>query len=366
MRALVVGATSWGCTLALQLDRAGATAVVLCRDRAEAARLDAERENHRLLPGIPLPDSLLFTHDPAAAGPVDAAILAVPMQRLRDNMAAVLALPGALPPLVNAAKGLELGSHLRGSQIIAQELARDGREAPICALSGPNIAREIALGQASTTVLAGPSPAIIEPIRDMLMTPAFRVYTNDDVVGVELGGALKNIVAIGSGIGDALNAGANGRAAFLTRGLAEMARLGVAEGAQPMTFAGLAGLGDLIATAISPRSPQPLRRRAAGPRQAAGGDPRRHGARRRGGRDDPRRPSARPPRRRRDAHRRGDVPSPLRGPAPARRHPRPHDAQRPGRVGRAAGHARAVIGRGACRSGGRRSGSIAVQLEMFA
>ena len=254
MRALVVGATSWGCTLALQLDRAGATAVVLCRNRAEAARLDAERENHRLLPGIPLSDSLLFTHDPAAAGPVDAVILAVPMQRLRENMAAVLALPGALPPLVNAAKGLELGSHLRGSQIIAQELARDGREAPICALSGPNIAREIALGQASTTVLAGPSPEIVEPIRAMLMTPAFRVYTNDDVIGVELGGALKNIVAIGSGIGDALNVGANGRAAFLTRGLAEMARLGVAEGAQPMTFAGLAGLGDLIATAISPRS----------------------------------------------------------------------------------------------------------------
>ena len=254
MRALVVGATSWGCTLAVQIDRAGAEAVVLCRDADEAGRLDADRENRRLLPGIVLPDALRFTDDPAAAGSVDAVVLAVPMQRLRDNMAAVLALSGPLPPIVSAAKGLEMDSHLRGSQVIAQELARDGREAPVCVLSGPNIAREIALGQPSATVLAGADPAVFEPLRAMFMTPSFRVYTNDDVVGVELGGALKNVVGIGAGIGDALDAGANGRAAFLTRGLAEMARLGVAEGARPITFAGLAGLGDLIATAFSPRS----------------------------------------------------------------------------------------------------------------
>lgn len=254
MRALVVGATSWGCTLALQLDRAGTHTVVLCRDAAEAARLAAERENRRLLPGITLPDSLNFTHDPTAVGPLDAAILAVPMHSLRQNMAAIVALPGELPPLINAAKGLELGTDRRGSQVIAHELHRAGREAPICALSGPNIAREVALEQASTTVLASSTPAVLDRLRGMLMTPAFRVYTNEDIVGVELGGALKNIVAIGSGIGDALNVGANGRAAFLTRGLAEMARLGVAEGAQPLTFAGLACLGDLICTAISPHS----------------------------------------------------------------------------------------------------------------
>lgn len=254
MRALVLGATSWGCTLALQLDRAGTGAVVLCRSADEAARLAAERENRRLLPGITLPDSLQFTHDPAAVGPVDAAFLAVPLQRLRKNLATVLALPGDLPPLVNVAKGLEVGTGLRGSQVIAQELAAAGREAMIAALSGPNIAREIALEQASTTVVAGPSPGLLETLRGMLMTPAFRVYTNEDIIGVELGGALKNIIAIGSGIGDALNVGANGRAAFLTRGLAEMARLGVTQGAQPLTFAGLACLGDLIGTAISPRS----------------------------------------------------------------------------------------------------------------
>ena len=254
MRALVVGATSWGCTLALQLDRAGTETVVLCRDPAESALLAAERENRRLLPGITLPDSLHFTHDPAAVGPLDAAILAVPIQRLRQNMAAVVALPGDLPPLVNAAKGLELGGDLRGSQIIAEELQRAGRQAPICALSGPNIAREVALEQASTTVLACATPGVLDPLRAMLMTPTFRVYTNEDVIGVELGGALKNIIAIGAGIGDALNVGANGRAAFLTRGLSEMARLGAAEGAQPLTFAGLACLGDLIGTSISPRS----------------------------------------------------------------------------------------------------------------
>ena len=254
MRALVVGATSWGCTLALQLDRAGTTAVVLCRNAPEAAQLAAERENRRLLPGITLPDSLDFTHDPAAVGPVDAVILAVPLQRLRENLAAVLALPGDLPPLVNASKGLEVGTDLRGSQVIAQELDAAGRRAPIAALSGPNIAREVAIEQASTTVLAGATSEVLIALRGMLMTPAFRVYTNEDIVGVELGGALKNIIAIGAGIGDALNVGANGRAAFLTRGLAEMARLGAAEGAQPLSFAGLACLGDLIATSISPRS----------------------------------------------------------------------------------------------------------------
>ena len=255
MRALVLGATSWGCTLALQLHRAGTEVVVLCRDDQEAQRLAAERENHRLLPGIPLPEAIGFVAHPASTGSLDAVFLAVPLQRLRQNLPNLLALwPGALPPLVNAAKGLEVGTGLRGSQIITQVLEEAGRFTPVVALSGPNIAREIALEQAAATVVAGQHQAVLTTVRSMLMTPAFRVYTNDDIVGVELGGALKNIIAIGAGIGDAINAGANGRAAFLTRGLAEIARLGVAQGGQPLTFVGLAGLGDLIATAFSPHS----------------------------------------------------------------------------------------------------------------
>ncbi|MEE9277701.1 MAG: NAD(P)H-dependent glycerol-3-phosphate dehydrogenase, partial [Dehalococcoidia bacterium] len=255
MRALVVGTTSWGCTLAIQLQRAGTDTFVLCRTDEEAAQLASQREHRRLLPGIALPESLQFVANPAAAGALDVIILAVPAQRLRENLRTILPrLSRPLPPLLSASKGLETESNRRMSEVVREELAAAGLTAPVAVISGPNIAREIALAQPSTTVVASEDEALTERVRDMLMTPTFRVYTNPDVVGVELGGALKNVVAIGVGIGDALNVGANGRAAFLTRGLAEMARLGVALGANPLTFAGLACLGDLIATASSERS----------------------------------------------------------------------------------------------------------------
>ena len=249
---LVVGATSWGCTLAIQLDRAGSRVSVLCRSSEEAAELLRSREQHRLLPGIALPESIDFVVEPPSNP--DAVILAVPAQTLRANLRDLLPRLQGSAPIVNAAKGIELDTHQRMSQVIADELGTAGRTAPIAVLSGPNLAREIAVGQAATTVVASADAATAERLRDLLMSPTFRVYTNDDVVGVELGGALKNIVAIGVGIGDALNIGDNGRAAFLTRGLAEMARLGLALGAHPLTFMGLACLGDLIATAASPRS----------------------------------------------------------------------------------------------------------------
>lgn len=262
MRALIVGATSWGCTLAIQLDRAGTEVDVLCRSADEAAELAARREHLRLLPGIALPESLRFgasldelmaSGSTTGAGTsIDAVIFAVPAQRLRENVRAVLPhLPQPMPPIVSASKGLEVGSNRRMSEVIAEELAAQGMRTSVAALSGPNIAREVALEQPSTTVVAGEDAELLERLREMLMTPAFRVYTNPDIVGVELGGALKNIIAIGVGIGDALNAGANGRAAFLTRGLAEMARLGVVLGASPLTFTGLACLGDLIGTTSS-------------------------------------------------------------------------------------------------------------------
>ncbi len=249
---LVVGATSWGCTLAIQLDRAGSRVAVLCRGPEEAAELTRSRELHRLLPGIVLPERIDFVVDPPSK--ITALILAVPAQTLRTNLRDVLPYLPANIPIVSAAKGIELETHQRMSEVIADELDKVARTAPIAVLSGPNLAREIAAGEAASTVFASTDAATTERLRDLLMSPTFRVYTNEDVVGVELGGALKNIVAIGVGIGDALNIGDNGRAAFLTRGLAEMARLGLALGAHPLTFMGLACLGDLIATAASPRS----------------------------------------------------------------------------------------------------------------
>ena len=141
----------------------------------------------------------------------------------------------------------------RMTEVVADELGAE-RAGQVCALSGPNLAREVAAGKPAVTVVAGRDLAAAERARDLLMGPQFRCYTNEDVVGVEMGGALKNIVAIGAGIGDGLGAGDNAKAAFLTRGIAEIARLGIAVGADPLTFAGLAGLGDLVATCASPLS----------------------------------------------------------------------------------------------------------------
>lgn len=254
-RAVVVGTTSWGCTLAVQLDRAGTAVSVLCRTADEVRQLASEREQRRLLPGIALPESIHFTTNFDGLDAVDLIIFAVPSQRLRESLASVLPMaPGPLPPLLSASKGIEGGRALRMSQVIQEELVAAGLQAPVAVLSGPNIAREVALGQASTAVIASDDPDLPARIRPLLMTPTFRVYSNTDIIGSELGGALKNVIAIGVGIGDGMEVGANGRAAFLTRGLAEMARLGVGLGGRPLTFAGLTGLGDLIATAGSPRS----------------------------------------------------------------------------------------------------------------
>ena len=258
-RAVVVGATSWGCTLAIQLVRAGTDVTVLCRTPAEAQQLSVEREQRRLLPGIELPAAIRFLHDPADAAQSDMILFAVPAQRMRENATTLL---GALrstplPPLVSAAKGLEVGTDLRMSQVLQACLAEAGwgadAQPPVAVISGPNLAREIAQGLPAATVVAGPDE-VTERIRALLATPAFRVYANRDTVGVELGGALKNVIALGVGIADGLQIGENARAAFITRGLTEMVRLGVALGAEPLTITGLAGLGDLIATSVSPKS----------------------------------------------------------------------------------------------------------------
>ncbi len=267
MHTMVVGATSWGCTLAICMDRAGHDVAVLCRTQAEAAALAAAREHRRLLPGVPLPESLVFTHDAASIGAPETVIWATPSQRLRDNLNTVLL---QLPPgdtiHASAAKGLERGSHLRMSEVIAEELAVAGRTELVGVVSGPNIAREVACGLPATTVVASADSEARSRLRDALSSNRFRVYTNEDVIGVELGGALKNVIAIAVGTAVGLDVGDNARAALMTRGLAEIARLGVALGASAATFAGLAGLGDLLATAMSPRS----RNRTLGERLGSG------------------------------------------------------------------------------------------------
>ncbi|MBI4497011.1 MAG: NAD(P)-dependent glycerol-3-phosphate dehydrogenase [Chloroflexi bacterium] len=250
----VVGTTSWGTTLGLLVARKGLPTYLWARRRDEADRLTADGEHRRFLPGIPFPATLTVTADAAAAlHDAHLVILAVPSQTMRANLRAIR---DALPPtaiLLSVAKGLEVGTSLRMSQVIAEEVdpALHGR---IGVLSGPNLSREVAQQLPSAAVVACQDEAVAETVQDIVRTRFFRAYVSRDVVGVELGGALKNIIALGAGMSDGWGYGDNAKAAFMTRGLAEITRLGVAAGANPLTFQGLAGLGDLVATCTSPLS----------------------------------------------------------------------------------------------------------------
>ena len=249
-RAAVVGTTGWGTTLAVVLARNGAAVGLLARGRAEAERIDRARENERLMPGVELPPGVSATASPARAlNGAEIVIIAVPSRSMHENLDAISAHVPGPATVVSATKGIEIATGRRMTELIAERLD-PGRRGSICALSGPNLAAEVAAGLPSTSVAAGPAEAA-SAVQAALSSASFRVYTNRDVVGVELGGALKNIVAIGAGICDGLELGDNAKAAFVTRGLAETARLGVAAGAEPMTLAGLAGMGDVMATCYS-------------------------------------------------------------------------------------------------------------------
>jgi glycerol-3-phosphate dehydrogenase (NAD(P)+) len=252
----VIGTGAWGTTLArlaaTQADAhgSGGPSVTLWEhEPARAAEMERARENATFLPGFPFPPWLHVTADlgEAVAG-CDVVLLVVPSQRMRENARALRPYLMARAVVVSASKGLELGTYRRMTQVLAEEL---GTEAQVAALSGPNLAVEIARGMPAAAVVAADQPETAERARAALTTPRFRVYTSHDVVGVELGGALKNILAVGVGISDGLGYGDNAKASIMTRGLAEMARLAVAAGADPLTLAGLAGLGDLIATCAS-------------------------------------------------------------------------------------------------------------------
>ena len=247
----VVGTTSWGTTLAIILARRGIEVRLLARTDAEANQLQRERGNQRFVPDTPFPDSLSVTASAVeAVGDASIAIVAVPSRSFRPTVRALAPTLGSATSVVSATKGLEIGTCLRMSEVMAEELPERLHDG-ICSLSGPNLAREIIAGKPTTTVVASRSENSARLVQEIVNSSALRVYTNNDIVGVEFGGALKNIIAIGAGICDGMDLGDNAKAAFLTRGLTEIARLGVAAGANPMTLAGLAGMGDLIATCYS-------------------------------------------------------------------------------------------------------------------
>jgi glycerol-3-phosphate dehydrogenase (NAD(P)+) len=250
--AAIVGAGAWGTALAQTLAVAGREVRLWCRDPALAERLDRERRNPAYLPGVPLSGDIAICRELAdALGGAGVAILAVPthaMAAIAERCASHLA-AGCVA--VSAAKGFEVETGATMTSVLGRVL-RDGW--PVAALSGPNIAIEIARGLPAASVVGAGDEATGRAVRQALTGQQLRVYSNCDVTGVEYGGALKNVVAIAAGICDGLGAGDNGKAAVITRGLAEMSRLGVAAGADPFTFAGLAGLGDCVATCASPHS----------------------------------------------------------------------------------------------------------------
>ena len=251
----IIGTTTWGMTLGVVLAKKGLEVRLWARTEQEATELRNAGPNPTLLPDIAFPPHLSITSSLSEAlTDVEAVILAVPSQTMRHNIKLVegyLKAPSTL--VISAAKGLEIGSNKRMSQVIAEEIAPRFRS-NICALSGPNLSREILHNLPAASVVAAWDEAIAKKTQRLLTTSNFCVYTNTDIIGVELGGALKNIIALGAGIADGLGYGDNAKAAFMTRGLTEMTALGVALGANPLTFSGLAGLGDLIATCASPLS----------------------------------------------------------------------------------------------------------------
>jgi glycerol-3-phosphate dehydrogenase (NAD(P)+) len=252
-RVAVLGNGSWGTAFSIILADAGAD-VVLWGRRAEATEaINAAHENADYLPGIPLPDSISATADAAAAlSGAEVVVLAVPSQTLRANLTAWAPLLPEGCALVSLMKGIELGTTKRMSEVIG-EVSGAGPER-VAVVSGPNLAKEIARRQPAASVVACADEAVAEKLQQVCMTPYFRVYTNTDVLGVEIGGAVKNVIALAVGMAKGMGMGDNSQASIITRGLAEITRLGLAQGADATTFAGLAGVGDLVATCMSPLS----------------------------------------------------------------------------------------------------------------
>jgi glycerol-3-phosphate dehydrogenase (NAD(P)+) len=246
----VLGAGSWGTALAIQFARAGHSTVLWARDRAHVEALAASRRNARYLPDAPLPPHLEVTSDlRSAVERAEITLVVVPSQGFRKLLEALE--PLAVKRLAWATKGFEVETGLLPYQVVA-ELFPAG--VPTAVLSGPTFAREVGAGLPSAMTVASTNREYAQHLAESISTPTFRAYTSDDVIGVEVGGATKNVYAIGAGICDGLGFGANTRIALIARGLAEMTRLGLALGARAQTFMGLAGMGDLVLTCTDDQS----------------------------------------------------------------------------------------------------------------
>lgn len=252
-RVAVMGAGSWGTAFSLVLADAGNVVTLWGRRPELCSRLNEAHDNPDYLPGVALPESIRAEHDPATVlDGAEVVVLAVPSQTLRENLVDWTPLVPADAVLVSLMKGVELGTNLRMTEVVAQLTGAGG--ARLAVVSGPNLAREIASRQPAASVVACTDESVAMQLQQVCHTPVFRPYTNTDVVGCELGGATKNVIALAVGVADGLGFGDNAKASVITRGLAETARLASAMGADPQTLAGLAGLGDLVATCNSPLS----------------------------------------------------------------------------------------------------------------
>jgi glycerol-3-phosphate dehydrogenase (NAD(P)+) len=251
MRVTVLGAGSWGTTVAALLCRRDHEVLLWARNPEVAAEVDGQRSNEAYLPDVRLPARLRATADlEQAATHAELLVVGVPTSAFRETLELVR--PHLAPwfPVVSLSKGLERDTHLRMTEVVKEVLP--GR--PAAALTGPNLAREIIAGQAAASVIATEDLAVAAALQREIHRGMFRVYTHHDVIGCEIGGALKNVIAIATGIAEGLGVGDNTRAAVMSRGLAELTTLAVAMGGEPATLAGLAGMGDLVATCMSPQS----------------------------------------------------------------------------------------------------------------
>jgi glycerol-3-phosphate dehydrogenase (NAD(P)+) len=249
-RVAVIGAGSWGTAVAALIGAHHPTCLWI-RSPERATAIAAAHENETYLPGVRLPDELRTTAslEEAVEG-AGVIFMAVPSHGFRDVLGAMAPFAGNFEAVVSLAKGIENGTNLRMSEVIAQVLPG----VPAGVLTGPNLALEVAQGHPAASVVALPDEALARRVQDLVHTRTFRVYMGTDVIGCEIAGAAKNVMAIAAGICDGLGFGENTRAVLITRGLAELGRLGIALGGQVLTFGGLAGVGDLVATCASPKS----------------------------------------------------------------------------------------------------------------